>query len=272
MTSSASGWCSVCEQSPPHLALERRGALLWVTIDRPAARNALNTQTRRELRRAFEAAQDDAGVRCVVLRSTGDRAFCAGQDVREAQQFDAEGGAAWQADYHRLYNAMRALEKPLLAVVQAAAYGAGFSLALACDLRLLGEHASLGMAEIKVGLPTIAGTFFLWEALGGARTRDLILTGRNLTATEAVAWGLGRGPIPAADLESEAARLAEELAATPPLAQALNKRRWREMTEAAFQGSFAEAQRIGRISYGSGEPQAAMRAFLAGRQRRGGSG
>ena len=160
------------------LRCEVGGAIATITLDRPDARNALDAALKRELLAAIRAAGRDRGVRVVVLTGAG-RAFCAGQDLRETAGPGSPPLSAVLRDaYNPLILAIRRLDKPVLAVVNGVAAGAGVSLALACDLRIAADTASFVLAFGRVGLvPDSGATWFLPRLVGPARAAELAFLG-----------------------------------------------------------------------------------------------
>jgi 2-(1,2-epoxy-1,2-dihydrophenyl)acetyl-CoA isomerase len=200
----------------------RDGAVMTITLNRPDVLNALNAATHAGLRDALDrAAAPD--VRAVVLTGAG-RGFCVGQDLAEFRD-TPDIAASLRERYHPNVRAIRALEKPVIAAVNGAAAGAGFSLACACDLRLASDAASFVPAFINIGLvPDAGGAYFLQRLLGTPRAFELMSSGRRLTAAEAQAWGLVSEVVEADALARRAAELAALYAALPTRGIALTKR------------------------------------------------
>ena len=209
----------------PDLRLEVADAIATITLDRPAALNALTAPLKVELLAGLAAVGADPAVRVVILTGAG-RAFCAGQDLRERLEPDAAPLADELRDrYNPLVRAMRALDKPIVGAINGVAAGAGASLAFACDLRIAAESASFVLAFGRVGLiPDTGATWLLPRLIGEARARELALLGDPLSAREAERFGLVARVVPDADLATEARALASRLAAAAPRAVALTKR------------------------------------------------
>jgi len=201
----------------------REGAVLTVTLNRPDVLNAFNAAMHAALQAAFEEAAADE-VRAVVLTGAG-RGFCVGQDLTEFREAAGDIGERLRGTYHPTILGLRGLEKPVIAAVNGVAAGAGFSLALACDLRLAADSATFVPAFINIGLvPDSGGSFFATRLLGYARAFEWLTTGRRLSAAEAHAWGLVSEVVEAGELPARAAALAGELAALPTRGIALTKR------------------------------------------------
>lgn len=200
-------------------------AIATLTLDRPAALNALTIPLKTELLAAFRAIARDRSVRAVVLTGAG-RAFCAGQDLKERLEPDAAPLAVELRErYNPVIAAMRALDQPIVAAINGVAAGAGASLAFACDIRLAAEGASFVLAFGRIGLvPDSGATWFLPRLVGSARAAELALTGAALSATEAERAGLVSRVVPADELAGEARAVALRLAEQAPLALALTKR------------------------------------------------
>lgn len=204
-----------------NIVVERDGAVQVVTLNRPKVLNALNQETMNELADALEAADQDDSVRCAVL-SGGERAFAAGADVTEFA--DADSVAMLTRYRFQQWERIRRVAKPIVAAVQGYALGGGCELALLCDLVIAGEGARFGQPEINIGIiPGAGGTQRLTRAAGKARAMDLILTGRRITAEEALGMGLVSRVVPDGAVLEEAKKVAQEIASRPPIAVRLAK-------------------------------------------------
>jgi enoyl-CoA hydratase len=190
-----------------------------VTVNRPKVMNALNTQTLDDLRRAILELKQDAAVRAIVLTGAGDRSFVAGADINElATQTPTTGREHAIAGQHVL-DLVEHMGKPVIAAINGYALGGGCELAMACTIRIAADTAKLGQPEINLGLmPGYAGTQRLARIVGRGRALELLLTGDQITAAEAFRLGLVNRVVPAADLMSEAKKLAATLAAKAPIA------------------------------------------------------
>jgi 2-(1,2-epoxy-1,2-dihydrophenyl)acetyl-CoA isomerase len=209
----------------PELRLEVDDGVATITLDRPAALNALTVPLKEELLAAFDRVAADPAVRAIVLTGAG-RAFCAGQDLRERLE---PGAAPLDVEIRERYNpiilAMRRLEKPIVGAINGIAAGAGASLAFACDLRIAAEGASFLLAFGRVGLiPDSGATWLLPRLVGAAKATELALTGDPLSAADAERLGLVTRVVPADRVVAEAHAMAAQLAAMAPRALALTKR------------------------------------------------
>ena len=206
------------------LRVEVDGPVATLTLDRPAALNALTVPIKVALREALESIAADREVRAVVLTGAG-RAFCAGQDLAERDEPDA---APLEIEVRERYNpiirALRSMGQPVIAAVNGVAAGAGASLAFACDLRIASQEARFVLAFGRIGLvPDSGATWFLPRLVGPAKAAELALVGDPVDAAQALRLGLVSKVVPGPGLMSEARALAERLAAGAPLALALTK-------------------------------------------------
>jgi enoyl-CoA hydratase len=194
-----------------------------VTIDRPAALNALSFGLLDELGDELERLDRDGRTRVAVLTGSGERAFAAGADIVElAEQTPERLRSERRFD---AWNRLWSIEIPLIAAVRGFALGGGCELAMACDLIVAGDDAQFGQPEIRIGvMPGAGGTQRLTRAIGVARAMELILTGRSMPAAEAFAAGLVTTVVPAGDTVRAALDLADRIAAMPPLAVRAAKR------------------------------------------------
>jgi 2-(1,2-epoxy-1,2-dihydrophenyl)acetyl-CoA isomerase len=197
-----------------------------IALARPDAMNSLTAETKTELRRAVERARDDDAVRAVVLTGSG-RAFCVGQDLREhAANLEQGLGLAGTLEdhYEPIVLGLARMPKPVIAAVNGAAAGAGFSFALACDLRIASEKASFATAFTKIGLTPDSGmSWTLQRLVGRARALELLMLAEPVRAPEALELGLVHRVVPPEELQAAARELAVRLAAGPTVAYAAVK-------------------------------------------------
>jgi enoyl-CoA hydratase len=187
-----------------------------LTLNRPDALNALNHPLMDELEAALDAFEKDAEVRVVVIAGSA-RAFAAGADIKE---MDTKTSEEMKADQHLArWDKVGRFPKPTIAAVSGFALGGGCELAMACDMIVASETAQLGQPEVLIGvIPGAGGTVRLTKALGKSLAMEMTLTGRRVSAAEALSWGLVNRVVPVENFLSEAKKLAAELAQRPPLA------------------------------------------------------
>ena len=197
----------------------RDGAVATLTINRPAVRNALNDATLGAIDAAVEALDADPEVRVILLTGAGDKAFIAGADINELSRATAVTGRALALRGQGVFDRIAAAGKPIIAVINGFCLGGGCELALACTFRFAADTAEIGQPEINLGIiPGYGGSQRLPRLIGRDRALDLILTGRRVSAADALALGLVTRVYPAATLRAEALAYARELAAKAPIA------------------------------------------------------
>ena len=245
------------------ILVETQGAVTVITLNRPQALNALNSQVLDDLIAAFAAFQADPGQRCAVLTGSGEKAFAAGADIKEmgdkpASQFYAEDFfAKWTS------HLVKATRKPWIAAVNGFALGGGCELAMMADFIIAAETARFGQPEIKLGVgPGMGGSQRLTRAVGKAKAMEMCLNGRMMGAEEAERSGLVARVVPLADLVTEAIKTATEIAAMPPLAAIANK----EMVNAAFETTLDQGllmeRRIFQVLTATADKSEGMTAFI----------
>lgn len=209
-----------------NLSLDEQGGALRITLARPEVLNALSLELLAELRAVLTGPAAEDRVRAVLITGAG-RGFCAGADLASTS-LGGDIGRILDESYHPVVRAIAELPKPVVAGVNGVAAGAGMSLALACDLRLLSEQARFAVAFTGVGLVMDAGcSFYLPRLVGLGRAMELAIGNRRVGAAEALTIGLGEQVLPATDFAAEAFAYVQRLAAGPTLSYALVKRELR---------------------------------------------
>src|ERR1700754_2648076 len=197
---------------------ETKGAIAYVTLNRPKVLNALNQRTWEELKAAFEDARNDADVRGVILTGAGDKAFIAGADINELAQVTAVEAENSSSFGQEVLNLVENLGKPVIAAVNGFALGGGCETAMACTIRIATENAKFGQPEVKLGvIPGYGGTQRLPRLVGKGRALQLILTGDLVDAHEAHRIGLVNEVVPAADLILRCEAILKQINANAPL-------------------------------------------------------
>lgn len=207
------------------VVVEIDGPVATVLLDRPAKLNALTMAMLDDLEGVLARLDADAGVRAVVVASAGDRAFCAGADIRHFMQLrPTDMWRTWTRRGHQVFDRLAALRQPTVAAVDGNAYGGGLELALACDLRVLADDATVGLTEVGLGtVPGWGGTSRLRDLVGPARTKEMILTGRPVDASRCYSWGLATALAPRDLVATMARELAQEIAGRAPVAVQMAK-------------------------------------------------
>jgi enoyl-CoA hydratase len=198
---------------------EKKGAIAYVTVNRPKVLNALNTPTWKDLRTAFEDARDDTAVRGVILTGAGDKAFIAGADISELAHvaaFEAEQSSRFGQE---VLDLIENLGKPVVAAINGFALGGGCETAMACTIRIAVDTAQFGQPEVKLGLvPGGGGTQRMPRLIGKGRALQLILSGEMISAQEAYRIGLVNEIVPAAGLVTRAEAILKKIASNAPIA------------------------------------------------------
>jgi enoyl-CoA hydratase len=239
-----------------------------VTIDNSAKLNTLNTRVMTALIDAVEKLGTDEGLRAVVLRGAGERAFIGGADIAEMTGLESTSARAFITLVHRSCDVFRRLPVPVIARIQGYVFGAGVEVAAACDMRVASADATFGMPEVRLGVPSVVEAALLPQLIGWGRTRQFLLTGDTIDAATAHAWGLVEEVVPADQLDAAVDRLLESILASGPRAIRLQKAlitAWENLPlrDAIQRGidSFADSLR-------TDEPRQMMRDFADQRRRR----
>jgi enoyl-CoA hydratase/carnithine racemase len=198
------------------IQVEQDGFVGIITIDRPEKLNAMTPAMADAMVAAVDGFNTDDSVRCVVLTGAGERAFCAGSDIRTLDDYDSAWNFRNRPDY---CDAIRALLKPSIAAVNGYAFGGGLETAMTCDIRIASENASFAAPEIKLGWIGGGGMAVnLAHAVGPSNAALMIMTGDPIDAATAERWGLVSKVVPQAELLTEAKRLAATIASRAPIA------------------------------------------------------
>jgi enoyl-CoA hydratase/carnithine racemase len=245
--------------------LDQRDGIAIVTLNRPESLNAVNRALREALIETLKEVNVDDGVRAVVIKGAGERAFCSGQDLAEASQYGMDDVDEWLTRQHAMYQAVRDLDKPCVAAWNGVAAGAGFQIGLCADLRVGYPDLRLGQPEIKAGLASVVGSQLMTLHLGLSLNQQLSVTGELISGQRGYEIGLINYLVPREQVAPKALAVARELTALGPTALRLTKRRFRELTQPGFDAALKAAKNIQKEAYASGEPQAAMQRFLAAR-------
>lgn len=203
------------------IAVLRQGQVLQITLDRPHKLNAVSRQMARELEELVKEINGDDDIRCVVLTGSGERAFCAGTDVKQLDDFDDAWNFRNREDYCM---SVRQITKPVIAAINGYALGGGLEMALSCDIRIAVSTAQLGAPEIKLGWIGGGGMAqMLSRSAGTSNAAIMLMTGDPIPASKALAWGLVSEVVESAYLLPRAMALAETIASRAPIAAEMAK-------------------------------------------------
>jgi enoyl-CoA hydratase/carnithine racemase len=201
------------------ILVESAGQVCTITLNRPESMNALNLTTLEALAAVVTELRFDRSTRVVVITGAGEKAFCSGADLKERVGLAPDQVRRFVVLVRNTFTAIEHLPQPVIAAVNGLALGGGTELALACDLRVASEKASLGLTEVKLAIiPGAGGTQRLPRLIGKGRAKELILTGRRVEASEALAIGLVNRVVPAAGLMAAAMELAGRMLENSPIA------------------------------------------------------
>lgn len=239
-----------------------RGAVAHVTVDYPTRLNILNTPMSNLLVDAFQSASARDDLRAVVLTGAGGRAFIGGADIREFAGLDPAGAEAFITRIHNVCQAIRDCPVPVIARIQGYCLGAGLEVAASCDLRVATEASIFGMPEVKVGVPSVIEAALLPRLIGWGRTNELLLTGENVSAREAAAWGLIDRLVREDELDAQVDAWVLSILEAAPNAVRLQKDLIRQWEELPLSEAIEKGIEMFRRAYDTGEPAAYTRPFL----------
>ncbi|MDP9436541.1 MAG: enoyl-CoA hydratase-related protein [Actinomycetota bacterium] len=241
--------------------LEVEGAVGTIRLDRPKM-NAINGQLRAELLEVAVEARERDDVRAVVVYG-GERVFAAGADIAEMAEMSFVQMQSWGTGLQEALKVVARLPKPVVAAVTGYALGGGFELALACDFRVLGERAKVGLPEITLGIiPGAGGTQRLTRLVGPARAKDLVFSGRHVAAEEALALGLVDRVVPDAEVYPAARALAERYAAGPAIALRAAKQAVDDGLELDLDSALRLETAVFTALFATEDQRTGMRSFL----------
>ncbi|HET7028188.1 MAG TPA: enoyl-CoA hydratase-related protein [Candidatus Limnocylindrales bacterium] len=250
----------------PTIQLDIDDAVATITLDRPAALNALTIPMKRELLAALRSVDRDRAVRAVILTGAG-RAFCAGQDLRERMEPDAPSlGEELRERYNAIARAMRSLSKPIVGAINGVAAGAGASLAFGCDIRIAAEGVTFVLAFGRLGLiPDTGATWLLPRLVGPSRAVALALLNDPIDATEAERLGIVLKVVPLTSLLDEARAVARRLAESAPIGVAFTKRAMNASFDRDFDAALDFEAALQDLAGASADHREGLAAFLAKR-------
>lgn len=252
----------------PSVLLHVDNGIATITLNRPDAMNSLDIATKELLRDTVQQVADDTAVRCVVLTGTG-RGFCVGQDLKEHIELLRSGSSeelftTVERHYNPIVTALATMDKPVIAAVNGVAAGAGASLAMACDMRVLADSAGFNFAFAGVALSADTGaSYHLPRLVGQAKALELLYFPSTVSAEECAALGLANQVVPAAELEATVAALATRLASGPTLAFASIRQSVAYSSQHSFAESLANEGEMMTRTGATEDHSAAVAAFVA---------
>ncbi len=250
-----------------HLELSGTDAVRVLTITRPEKLNALNRAMLAALQSRLDALAADPALRVLVITGAGGKAFVAGADIAEFQGLTPDQAATYARQGQAVFDRLETLPVPTIAAINGYALGGGCELGLACTFRLVADTARLGLPETSLGLiPGFGGTQRLARAVGRQRALELILTGRQVEADEAVRLGLALRSVPAALLMDEALALAGQLATRAPLALRYARAAVAEGLDRPLADALAVEARLFGLAAATTDMAEGVTAFLEKRQ------
>ncbi|MBR7826369.1 enoyl-CoA hydratase/isomerase family protein [Actinospica sp. MGRD01-02] len=259
-------------ESVGRVLYEREGHVARVTLNRPAVLNAMDLRMHAELADVWDEIERDDAVRLVVLTGAGERAFSVGQDLKERARLDRDGAEATSFGSRGLPGWPRLTErfsfaKPILARVQGYALGGGFELVLACDLVVAGQSASFALPEAALGLiPGAGGAFRLARQIPLKTAMGYLLTGRRMTAREALAHGLVNEVVPDDELDACVDRWTADLLRCAPLSQRAIKEAVMRSADMPLENAFSARYHWEAVRRASQDAKEGPRAFAEGRK------
>ncbi len=251
-----------------NILVEHSEGVAVLTINRPKALNALNTETLTELEQALRDIETDDETRVLIVTGMGQKAFIAGADIGEMAGLDARGAKRFAAVAHRAFKALDDLRVPTIAAINGYALGGGLELALCCDIRLAAENAKLGQPEVTLGItPGFGGTQRLPRVVGASYAMQLILTGKPITSAEAMRIRLVNAVYPDETLIGEALGMARQIATNAPIAVQACKRAISTRVDRFMDVDLATEEELFSFCFNTADQKMAMRAFMEKKPR-----
>lgn len=199
--------------------VEEKGHLAYITLNRPEVFNALDLLTLQTLRKVIEEMRFRDNIRAVIITGAGEKSFCSGADLKERATLPPEKVREYIYTIRTLFSAVEDLPMPTICAVNGIALGGGTELALACDLRVAAEQATMGLTEVSLGIiPGAGGTQRLARLIGKGKAKELLFTARKVSSAEALSIGLVNQVVPSNELLQQATKLGEAIAANAPIA------------------------------------------------------
>jgi enoyl-CoA hydratase/carnithine racemase len=242
------------------LTIQRAGDTVWCTLDRPPL-NLFEPTLIHAVRESFDALAADHSTRVAILVGGG-RAFTAGMDVRVLRDLDVGRARVLISELHDAIAAVHRAPFPVIAAVNGACLGAGFELALACDLRVAAAGAVFGLPEVRVGVPSVIQAALLPPMIGPGRAAEMLLTGAPITAATALDWGLVNRVVPDDALDAEVDAIVEAIARSSPLTVGIGKEAFYSQIELDEHRAYDLTKAVMAMNARADDAQEGMCAFL----------
>lgn len=239
-----------------------------IIINRPEKRNALNRETRKEILEAMDRLRNDEAVRVLIFRGAGESSFIAGADVNDLKTFSPLGMFNYMNSLgQRLYNEIDTLPLPTIALINGHCFGGGVELALACDIRIASENAQFGQTEILLGfIPGGGATQKLPRLIGSGLAKELMFTGKVISAKEAERIGLVNRTVPLQDLDQEGLAIAEKICSLSPVAIRLCKEAINHSAQSPLNPGLAYELMAETLCFSTEDHAEGLRAFIEKRK------
>ncbi|MBQ5799918.1 MAG: enoyl-CoA hydratase/isomerase family protein [Oscillospiraceae bacterium] len=245
---------------------EVNGAVATLSVNRPEALNALNTQVLPDIDAALDAI-DLETVRCLIVRGAGDKAFVAGADIAQMKDLSKDEAEAFSKQGNDVFRKLETLPIPTIAAIGGYALGGGCELSMACDIRICSDTAVFGQPEVGLGImPGFGGTQRLARLVGLGMAKQLVFTARNIKADEALRIGLVNAIYPVDELYAAAEKMAATIAANAPIAVRAAKKAINEGYDMDMDAAVALEAKVFKLSFESEDQQEGMGAFLEKRK------
>lgn len=250
-----------------NLLLDRDGAIVVLTVNRPKALNAMDQATLAELRQAAAELDADPGVGVVIVTGSGEKAFVAGADISEMASFGPQQAEEHARRGQATVSAFERMRKPVIAAINGYALGGGLELALACDIRLASENAQMGLPEVSLAtIPGFGGTQRLSRIVGTGLAKELVFTGRRVKADDALRIGLVNAVVPQSELLERAKQMARDILANGPYAVRLAKEVIDRGAQVDLDHGLDIEQKAFGLTFATHDQKEGMRAFMEKRK------
>jgi len=246
-----------------NLIFQQEDGIAIITLNRPKALNALNSETMKELDQLVGSIDANPGIKIVIITGGGEKSFVAGADISEMQNMNALEGRSWGRFSQAVFNKIENLPQPVIAAVNGYALGGGCELAMSCDIRIAAENAKFGQPEVLLGvIPGFAGTQRLPRLIGKGRAKELMFTGDQIDAQEAYRIGLVNKVVPAAELMDAAKKMAAKIMSRGPIAVQLCKSAVNEGMDMDLDSGQAYEREAFGVCFATDDQTEGMKAFV----------